>query len=651
MSGVAAIWTRSDAPASTATLEAMTREMDTRGPDGCASWYGGPVAIAFLSFASTPEALAAQQPSVDAARGNVVSFDGRLDNREELRESLDGEVSTTDDDARYVAAAYRRWGTDAIRRLIGDFALVLWDERERRLICARDVMGVRPLCYATGSDGRLLVASELRALLASGEVDAAVNEARALEHLVDRQLHRSETLYRAVHRVPPAHVLIATRRDLRLSQYWDFDASRQVRYGDDRQYAEHARDLIATAIRRQSRAAGRVGILLSGGLDSSSVTALAAHQGIECEAMTVGFDGGEGDEQAYAQAVAHTAGVPLATVSYRPAAHAAYLEHARVYRDLPDYPNGTMLDPARELAASRGIRVLLTGVGGDEWFTGSPYRYADWIRDGAVIRAAACSFADGWRRGWRQVAREALLCGVWPALPPRLRAGVKRVYAPNPPVPPWIDASAAERVGLAARVALPVRPRDGESFAQADTRTVATCGFQVHSEEMEDRAATRAGVEQRNPFYDRRIIEFAFALPEDQRWRGRFRKRILRNAVAGLLPPAVGRRHDKAEFSGTYADALARWPDSGWPRLVSRGWVDRDAVALMGQNLQTWRKARDPRYWSMLGPFWMLHALEAFLAARSAADDAGWLHQGEPDVTGVRRSTHALGRGAARRSA
>lgn len=238
-----------------------------------------------------------------------------------------------------------------------------------------------------------------------------------------------------------------------------------------------------------------------------------------------------------------------------------------------------------------------------------------------MVRALRQAAGDVVRRGWHAATREAALCGVWPVLTPGLRSMAKRILGGSSSMPAMIDANTAARVDLARRVAVRVVPDPGETFARADTRLIACSGFQVHSDEVEDRAATRAGVEQRNPFYDRRIIEFALGLPEEQRSGTVFRKVILRNATAGLLPDVVRLRRDKAEFSNTYRDALERWPATDFSRLRARGWIDAAAVDRLRRDIREWRAAGDPRYWSVLGPFWMLHALDTWLEhARSTPD-------------------------------
>jgi asparagine synthase (glutamine-hydrolysing) len=204
-----------------ATLRRMLDSMRSRGPDGATSWADGHAAIGYLSLVTTPEARAERQPFVDRLTGHVVVMDGRLDNRDDLLGMLDGAVAAADSDVDFVAAAYRRWDVDAFSRLLGDFALAIWNPAARTLTCARDVMGVRPLCYAWSDDGDLLVASEVRALLATGLVPSDINEARALEHLAGQEQHRTETLFRRISRIAAGHVVVfGAGREVRSRAVW-----------------------------------------------------------------------------------------------------------------------------------------------------------------------------------------------------------------------------------------------------------------------------------------------------------------------------------------------------------------------------------------------------------------------------------------------
>jgi asparagine synthase (glutamine-hydrolysing) len=591
----------------------MLQAMATRGPHGSFSWSAGPAAIGFLAFHTTPEALLEQQPYVDRLTGSVIALDGRLDNRDDLGAALSGDVSAADGDAAYLAAAYRRWGIDAFARLVGDFAVVIWDVRHQRLLCARDIMGVRPLCYACSRDGQILVASEARALLATGLVDEDVNDAHALEHLAGQALHRTETLFTHIHRVAPAHVVTMTTAGASSRRFWDFDAARAVRYRDDREYAEQARDLLGRAVRAHARSTSGVGVLLSGGLDSSAVAALAAAGGADCEAFTASFPGQSCDETRFAAAVTAHAGLGSHVVPYEPHDTRWFDEQRAAYRELPDYPNGASLDSPRSLAARTGRPVLLTGVGGDEWFTGSPFRFADWFAQGAYAAAARQFVAELGGRGWTIASRDAVRCGLWQVLPPAVQRGVKRLRPSVPLVPDWIAPEAADRVGLGDRIAFRVKPRPGETFAQADIRVASGSGYQVHSEEMEDRAASRLGVEQRHPFYDRRVIEFGYGLPEEQRTRGLTRKFVLRRATAGLLPDVVRLRPDKAEFTSNFVDALPGGDWTGLPRLTERGWIVGAAVDRLRRQLAAGRSPGDVRVSHAVTVLWMLRAVESWI--------------------------------------
>lgn len=610
MSGIAAVFMPDGRAADPAVLTVMLDAMKVRGPHGRSEWTSGQTALGFLAFHATPEAVGEPQPYVDSRSGHVLVFDGRLDNRDELFDAIEGRVSRGDGDAAYAAAAFDRWGADAPAHFVGDFALVLWDPATRQMFCARDVMGVRPLCYARTRDGALLVASEIRALLATGRVDDRVNEGKALELLAEGRPRCEETLYAAIRYVAPARSLTAGCAGITERRYWDFDPGRTVRYARDGDYIDHARHLLTQAVRACARAIGRTGLLLSGGVDSSAIVALAAAEGIDCEALSVVFPGRACDESRFIRDVAMHCGVPSTLIEYAPQDRQWYDRSVEEYADLPDYPNGVMLDPLREYAAQSSVRVLLTGCGGDEWFTGSRFHYADWLRHGALLRTARQVVSDARVRGVRWSASTVVRFGVWPVLPAGMRARIvhARPGLRRKIVPDWIGPEAAARTALESRIAFTVTPREGESHAQAEIRSYAS-GRSAHSEEMDDRSASRAGVEQRHPFYDRRLMEFAYALPEDQRWRGQYIKRLLRTAIHEL-PDSVRWRTTKAEFSPVYLDAVARYGAMETPRLVERGWVRSRAFDDRAARLHA-------------GPLWMMLAMEQWLESNSTRSPYG----------------------------
>jgi len=176
-----------------------------RGPDGAAVRIDGPTGLAHAALHTTPESAGAVQPLASAGGRHVITFDGRLDNRDEIIDALGPPAGRTFPDAALVLQAYDAWGEGAVERLVGDFAFALWDAPNRRLLCARDALGIRPFYYHLGDDV-FCCASELQAVLVLDEVRARVgpNEGYLAEHLAARPTQREDTVFDGIRRLPAA---------------------------------------------------------------------------------------------------------------------------------------------------------------------------------------------------------------------------------------------------------------------------------------------------------------------------------------------------------------------------------------------------------------------------------------------------------------
>ena len=227
----------------------MTQLMEHRGPDGARHWVQGPIAMGHRALNTTPESSLERQPLLDEAAGLGLTFDGRIDNRDELKSVLaadrtNGRVET---DAELVLAAYRKWGEECPEHLLGDFAFAIWDEPRKRLFCARDHLGVRPFFYAAVGD-TFVCASEIRALFAVPSLKMEPNLAIITMRLLGRSVEFDETLYKGVSRLPMAHRLTITREAIRTRRYWDIDPAHEIRYRNDEEYGEHFRELFFDAV-------------------------------------------------------------------------------------------------------------------------------------------------------------------------------------------------------------------------------------------------------------------------------------------------------------------------------------------------------------------------------------------------------------------
>lgn len=598
MSAVAGCCWSDERPACLDDLRASTVAARHRSREPFRFRCAGPVGLAYAD-----DSPGSCQPFHDASTRTTVIVDGRIDNLDELADALGSSERSA---CAVVLAAWRRWGVEAGSHLLGDFVIVLNDEPGRRLVCIRAPMGQRPLFYGAGPRG-VAFGSEVQQVVRHPAIRTDVNEAMIAEHLTGEPATVVETLWRGVHRLPPAHALEITAGGVRVQRYWDFDPEARVRYARSGEYAEHFREIFTRAVECRVRDAEAVGVFLSGGIDSSSVAGVAQAIGAASaraplHAFTLAFPGRPCDETVYSQAVVDKWGLPATLVDAAPPSRDDLVRQARQYLDVPAYPTSLTADALRVRAASAGVRVLLTGFGGDDFFTGdvSP---VELLREGRVI---------AWSRAM-----------VSPMLSERARGLLRPVFGARRVRRPWIQPAFAVRTALEDRL----RPRAVLPFPTREQQTIhrdVNGLVQILGDEMEDRAAHAAGVAQRHPFYDRRVAEFGLALPASQRSSGGEIKIVIRHALGDYLPPLVASRAslaDKAEFSSTYVEALeALGGRQAFARLRTEeaGWVDGRIVRQMYEDMIRLYSRGGDAYIAFTGPLWAVAALELWLDAVSA---------------------------------
>ncbi len=374
------------------------------------------------TLASSPADPAEGRRCVRRAGARQAALDGRFDNLAELAGAFAAAgrpLGEPDDDLGALLRAYELWGDACAGYLRGDFAFAIWDAPRGALICARDILGNRPL-YVHARNGAVAVASEIAPLLRLPSVSREPNEALLAECLNGVIVHRTETVWRDIERLLPAHVLVAERGRVTVHEYWRPDRSREIRYADDREYADHLADLLRASIRVRLRGARSVGVMLSGGLDSSSIVAAMHEMQIAAAdrplaTFSMSSPGEPWDEVEYLDAV--TARFPVASAR---AGHAEppasyYVERTKTYQDLAPFPNGVMADAMLTAAAGAGVDVLLTGLWSDEWLAGSFLHYADLVAGGRL--------RDAWRHYRAQSHRRRRVSPELPVSHRRLAAG------------------------------------------------------------------------------------------------------------------------------------------------------------------------------------------------------------------------------------
>lgn len=490
--------------------------------------------------------VVADQPMPNEDGSVQALLNGEIYNFQELRRELaDRHRFRSHGDTEVLVHGYEDWGDEVVSRLDGMFAIALWDGAKRRLLLARDAFGKKPLYYAY--DGRRLVfASEVKALLAAG-VPAEMAEENLGEYLAFGYVPTPRTLFRGIRKLEPASLLIADQRGLGSPRrYWDLrfpEAGQEAKVRPE-EAAERVRELLTDAVRKRLLADVPLGILLSGGVDSSAIAALAVRlTGGPVKTFTVGFEGDAYfDERPYAAQVARHLGTQHFDAVVRPEA-AALLDTLLHHHDEPFGDSSALPTYLVAREARREVTVALNGDGGDETFAG-------YDRFRAMLAAERLPRVLLWSA--RRLSRFLPQRGGPHTLLRRLRRFAQKAALPRlERMLAWssffdlemlrrLDGSGAfdaERILGSYRQALEAQP--GASMLSRILYLNARTYLLDDLLPKMDRMTMAHGLEARSPLLDRALIEYVAGLPDDLKRRGSQGKLVLKQAVADLLPKPI----------------------------------------------------------------------------------------------------------------
>jgi len=586
MSGIGGIFNFNTPFGDENALLALGEALISRGPDGGRNVHRGPVGMAHRAFHTNRESRLESQPFTTRF-GQMLALDGRLDNRDDLLTYFPRGFEDDRTDVALVMAAYLKWGTEFLPKLIGDFALSLYDERSNILLLARDPFGTRTLYYSANEE-RVFWSSTLAALLVAAVIEPQVDDEYVAGYLA---LHpaMSVTPYRNVSAVEPGHVVVTRNGHLKAQRFWKPESNDEIRYQTDSEYEEHFRQLYREAVRCRLRADGPVWLELSGGLDSSSNVCMADQIMAEGEVPatrieTVSYIDSESStsyDRNFIRLIEEKRG--------RTGHHLHGLGHwvrfvspEESFISKPSTALCVAGGHARrcELMEADGARVLLSGLGGDQvlWSTPEPspaltdlvfqYRPLQLHRQLQV-------WSNVVKKPYLQVlCHEALL----PFLPTRVRAAFQtRLEAA-----PWLTHRFVKRLKYKERLLLPDDPfgyRLPSRRMQSSMIGFITSGISA-GEWWED-----SRFDKTYPFLHRPLVEFLMAIPFDQKLRPGETRSLMRRALRDVLPEKIRRRKSKGVTGETVCRGLAKeWPALK-PMLVnarvcSRGYVDHAAFML-----------------------------------------------------------------------
>lgn len=567
MSGIAGIFWLDGRHVDREELAQMNATLVHRGGDGHGLWYEGAAGLTAQVRRVTPESLRETQPLVHRSRA-VVVFDGRLDNREELfHEIADTALAHDAPDPVLVLEAYERFGHHLPEHLNGDFALAVFDSLQRRLLLARDALGVRPLYYYR-TRNVFLFASEIKALLVHREVSTRPSDVDLADSLVSDNPLRNEglTYFEDVLAVPPAHTVTVTPLRFEVRRYWDFDGHRQLRLGSAGEYAEAFRHHFETAVRRRIRSAYPIGFSVSGGLDSSSIFCLAerlrrqALTQAPLHAFTMDTPRGTpADEMMYVRAIERDYGVTVERVPVDPGVLDGSAEDLESFRKLiwhVESPGGDdQWNTSQRFFAvmqRQSVRLLITGHWADQVLFAQAY-LMDLVR------------RFRWRTAWKHLREyPRWMTDTDPHwFKRRLLLDLLKYHVPSWALPALRRIRASVRAGhkdfgwYSDRLRRLARTSDYR-YGQLQSR-FATVHAQALYEEVRSRYHVVAmewnsklfamfGMECAFPFLDRDLVAFLMAIPGDIQTKNGVPKGILREGLRDVLPPEIGGRRWKADF-------------------------------------------------------------------------------------------------------
>ena len=578
MSAIAGIYYLDERTVDNADLVRMIDILAHRGPDGWNIWSEGAIGFGHRMLWTTPESLIEKLPLVNQASNLVLTADARIDNRDELIAllALNHLPSEKLADSQLILAAYEKWGEHCPEQLLGDFTFAIWDGRKQALFCARDHFGVKPFYYY--SSGRIFAfATEIKALLCLSEIPRWLNEVKVADYLTAAIEDSTITFYQDILRLPPAHTMTVSHAKTHLQSYWSLDSSRELRLDSDEEYASRLRELFTEAVRCRLRSAFPVGSMLSGGLDSSSITCvaqqiLASKGDSRLHTFSAIFDKvSECDERSFQDTV-------LAQGNFE--SHRLYADHVSPLTNLDRvfwhqdeahgagnlYLNWSLYDPA----SKQGVRIILDGFDGDTTIShGLGYlielaRAGRWLTLATEVREYSRKMNLPWKPAlWSWVWKYGLdpsisRYRVLKKVRRLIRVGRRMLHRPNLSAnrsAQWgtLNPDFAQRIDLEAF--LQTQPGPPQTERENHYRRL-TEAHMPGTLELLDRAAGAFSIELRFPFWDKRLAEFCLSLPPEQKLHQGWNRMVMRRAMAGILPSEVQWRGGKTNMAPSFDRGL-----------------------------------------------------------------------------------------------
>ena len=621
MCGIAGIAfsSKSRRSANESVLRRMCDVISHRGPDDEGFFIDGSVGLGHRRL-SIVDVAAGHQPMTNEDGSLRITYNGEIYNHADFRAELEarGHVYQTHCDTETILHLYEEHGEGCVEYLRGMFSFAIWDSNKRKLFIARDRLGVKPLYYAQTQDGSLYFASEIKSLLASGDIKAQVNYDVLPDYLANHAPSGTQTLFRGINRLLPGHTLTWIDGTVSIKCFWDihFDSTGEAKR-NDKDYIAEWKELFETSVRLRLMADVPLGMFLSGGIDSSAIAAVMSGMVQEpIKTFSVGFSEREANELEYARLVARTFGTNHHEIILTPDEFFAALPRLVWHEDEPLAHLASIPLYFVSKLASQHVKVVLTGEGSDELLAGY-YRY----RTTVYNQALGNSFQSLTNEPIRQVIKNRIESLPASSMAKRklsrtflcLKPDLENIYFDNFAVfsrarqARLLTNEAKERLGsVDPYQTLKALIEDTDATTLLNRLLYADTKTYLHELLMkQDQMSMAASIESRVPFLDHKLVEFSARMPERMKLRGWTTKYVLRESMKGVLPDVILKRRKMGFpvpvgtwFRGKYRSVIDEYVLS--ERTLARGLFEPEYLKRMVEAHQSGVENHADRLWSLL---------------------------------------------------
>jgi asparagine synthase (glutamine-hydrolysing) len=592
MCGIAGIVGKGTSPA---VIRQMTGAIAHRGPDAEGYLEEPGICLGHRRLSILDTSARGNQPMQDPTGRYILIHNGEIYNFRQIRTSL-GFTHGTETDTEVILAAYAKLGPKCLEQFAGMWAFAIWDRVEQSLFVARDRLGIKPIYYHF-EDGRLLFASEVRAILASGLFKPQVDTAALASYMVYQTVYGESTMIQGIRMVPPGHYGIWKDGKWTITAWWDIwqDTRQEADHMGAAQIHQHIRKLLHQSIERRLVSDVPVGAFLSGGIDSSAVVALMAQASAQpVDTFSIVFEEARYDESQWSELIARKYNTRHHPILLKPRDFLDALPHALASMD---HPSGDGINSyvVSQVTRTQGIKVALSGLGGDELFAGYPiFTQLPAIRQSGLfllplpLRKLLAAAYGGIQKGRAAEKKKALL-----AIP---RPSIEEVYKVFRTIYSWEDA--CQIIHRPSPIVHPLEPilAHKAEIRQRLPLLSQISGLEINSYTQSvllrdaDQMSMAHALEVRVPFFDHDLIEFVMGIP-DQYKQPAYPKQLLVESLGDLLPHDLVHRkkmgfvfpweqwlrNDLRTFCAEKIDAFSRRSFIARPEQLQRVWREFQA--------------------------------------------------------------------------